>query len=108
MLSRLHRKAEALDQACLRAQGHPHDYALRQELLSALEWEPELKPDHARESIRSLFKQVHDQSAALANLVRSSSDAVGVAAARFMPNVRQSLAALMQVLASRHAEPRTS
>ena len=38
MLSRLHRKAEALDSACLRALGHPHDHAVRQELLSALEW----------------------------------------------------------------------
>jgi hypothetical protein len=108
LLSRLHRKAEALDQACLRAQGHPHDYALRQELLSALEWDASLRPDHARDTIRSLYKQVHDQSAALSNLVRSSSDAIGVAAARFIPNVRQSLAALMQVLATRQTQPLTS
>ena len=104
MLSRLHRKAEALDQACLRAQGHPHDYALRQELLSALEWDDSLQPNHARDAIRSLFEQVHDQSVALANLLRSSPEAV----AQVIPNVRQSLAALMQVLASRHTQPRPS
>ena len=102
MLSRLHRKAEALDQACLRAQGHPHDYALRQELLSALEWEASLRPDHAREAIRSVFKQVHDQSNALANVLRSSPDAVS----HVIPYMRQSLAALMQVLATRHTQPR--
>lgn len=102
MLSRLHRKAEALDQACLRAQGHPHDYAVRQELLSALEWEASLRPDHARDSIRNLFRQVHDQSIALANLLRSSPDTV----AHVIPNVRASLAALMQVLATRHTQPR--
>jgi hypothetical protein len=30
LLSRLYRKAEAVEQACLRAQGYPHDYAIRQ------------------------------------------------------------------------------
>jgi hypothetical protein len=102
MLSRLHRKAEALDQACLRAQGHPHDYALRQELLSALEWDTELQPNHARDSIRTLFKQVHDQSVALSKLLQSTPDAL----THVIPYMRQSLAALMQVLATRHVQPR--
>ena len=57
MLSRLHRKAEALDAACLRALGHPHDHAVRQELLSALEWDTSYRPEHARPQIRSLFKE---------------------------------------------------
>ena len=65
MLSRLHRKAETLDAACLRALGHPHDHAVRQELLSVLEWERSDDPDHAGPAIRSLFKDVRDHSAAL-------------------------------------------
>lgn len=37
-------KTEALDGDCLRALGHPHDHAIRQELLSALEWDDSLHP----------------------------------------------------------------
>jgi hypothetical protein len=108
LLSRLHRKAEALDQACLRAQGHPHDYAIQQELLSALEWEDTLEPDHARAVIRDLFKQVRDQSAALSTVVRSSPDAGDRAPhpiSHVIPNLRQNLAALMHALAARHSQP---
>ena len=71
LLSRLHRKAEALDAACLRALGHPHDHAVRQELLSALEWDASYHPEHARPQIRNLFKEVHDHSVVLSQHVQS-------------------------------------
>ena len=102
MLSRLHRKAEALDRACLRAQGHPHDDAIREELLSAQEWEDSLRPDHARPAIRETFSEVREQSAAVAVVLQTSPAAAPVAA---LPRLRRSLAALLQVLAARHAPP---
>jgi hypothetical protein len=109
LLSRLHRKAEALDQACLRAQGHPNDYAIRQELLSALEWEATLRPDHARPAIRETFEEVHEKATALSGVLRSSPVTADPAAAPispFLPGLRRSLAALMQVLATaRHGAP---
>lgn len=101
MLSRLHRKAEALDRACLRAQGHPDDYAVREELLSALEWEESLRPDHARPAIRERFGEVHQNSAVVAGALRTS-PATPVAA---LPGLRRSLAALLQALAARHHSP---
>jgi hypothetical protein len=102
MLSKLHRKAEALDSACLRALGHPHDHAVRQELLSALEWDTSYHPEHARPVIRSLFKEVHDHSANLSQHIRSDgshlvSDSIAA--------LRKSLGSLTHVLASRHKEP---
>jgi hypothetical protein len=48
---RFHGRAEALDDACLRAWGHPHDRAIRQELLSALEWD-DLRADVAEHEQR--------------------------------------------------------
>ena len=102
MLSRLHRKAEALDRACLRAQGHPHDDAVREELLSALEWEDSLRPDHARPAIRESFIEVHEQSTVLAVVLRTSPATPPVAS---LPGLRRSLAALLEVLAARHAPP---
>ena len=105
MLSRLHRKAETLDAACLRALGHPHDHAVRQELLSALEWETSLHPEHARPVIRDLFSQVHDHSTELAKRIQS---AAGASDAGFHPiahgieSLRHRLAALKHVLAARH------
>jgi hypothetical protein len=69
LLSRLHRRAEALDEACLRAWGHPHDHAIQQELLNALELDGSLHPEHARPIIRDLFKQVHDHSIDLSNRI---------------------------------------
>jgi hypothetical protein len=73
-LSKLHRRAEALDEACLRAWGHPHDHAIQQELLNALELDDSLHPEHARPLIRDLFKQVHDHSIDLSNRIRSGAD----------------------------------
>ena len=110
MLSRLHRRAEALDGACLRAWGHPRDHAVRQELLSALELDGSLHPEHARPLIRDLFKQVHDHSIDLSNRIRSGADNPDDAAHRIahgIQSLRRSLAALLQVLAARHSEPRT-
>ena len=104
MLSRLHRKAEALDAACLRAWGHPHDPAIRQELLDALEWDSSLHPEHARSLIRNLFKQVHDHSVSLSNRIRSGADnpdSVAHAISHGTQSLRQNLAMLMQVLAAR-------
>ena len=70
LLSRLHRKAEVLDWRA-RALGHPHDHAVRQELLSALEWDASYHPEHARPQIRTLFKEVYDHSANLSQHIQS-------------------------------------
>jgi hypothetical protein len=104
LLSRLHRKAEALDAACLRAWGHPHDPAIRQELLDALEWDSSLHPEHAHSLIRNLFKQVHDHSVSLSNRIRSGAgnpDSVAHVISHDTQSLRQNLAMLTQVLAAR-------
>jgi hypothetical protein len=82
LLSRLHRKAEALDGACLRALGHPHD--------------------DARSLIRSLFQQVHGHSADLSQHIQSG---VSHLASDSIATLRKSLGSLTHVLASRHKEP---
>ena len=110
LLSRLHRRAEALDGVCLRAWGHPHDYAIRQELLSALEWDHSLDPEHARPVIRDLFRQVHDRSVELSKRIRATADnpdGVVHAISDGAHTLRLSLAALIQVLKTRHGESRT-
>ena len=107
MLSRLHRRAEALDGACLRAWGHPHDHAIRQELLHALEWDASLRPEHARPVIRTLFEQVHDLSVDLSRRIRSSADnpdSVAHVIAQGTQSLRSTLTTLVQVLQARHAE----
>jgi hypothetical protein len=101
LLSRLHRKAEALDAACLRAMGHPHDHAIRQELLSALEWDRDDHPDHARPAIRSLFKEVHDHSANLSQHIQSGANHL---VTDCIASLRGSLGSLTHVLATRHKE----
>jgi hypothetical protein len=110
LLSKLYRRAEALDGACLRAWGHPNDYAIRQELLSALEWDSSFHPDHARALIRELFAQVHDQSAELARRIRSTadkSDRIADVVSHGVQGLRRSLASLIHALESRRAEPRS-
>jgi len=102
LLSRLHRKAEALDSACLRALGHPHDHAVRQELLSALEWDTSYHPEHARPVIRSLFKEVNDHSEGLSQHIQSDASHL---VSDSIASLRKSLGSLMHVLASRHKEP---
>jgi hypothetical protein len=102
LLSRLHRKAEALDSACLRALGHPHDHAVRQELLSALEWDASYHPEHARPQIRSLFKEVHDHSVVLSQHIQSGASHL---AADSIASLRRSLDSLTHVLATRHKAP---
>ncbi len=106
MLSKIHRRAEALDSICLRAWGHPQDYAVRQELLSALEWDHTLDPVHAHPVIRDLFRQVHDRSADLSKRIKAAahSDAVVHAIADGAHDLRQSLAALIQALRNRQSE----
>jgi hypothetical protein len=103
LLSRLYRKAEALDSACLRARGYPTDNSIREELLSALEWDKSLRPEHARASIRELFDQVHEISVALASRIRASADLS--AKAHITPSdveaLRRDLAALMRMLEAR-------
>jgi hypothetical protein len=108
LLSRLHRKAEALDGACLRAWGHPHDYAIREELLEALEWDSSIQPKHARPLIRELFAQVQSGSADLAIRLRSSSGgpAVDVILHHVQP-LRRSLTAFIHVLEARRTQVRT-
>jgi hypothetical protein len=108
LLSRLHRRAEALDSACLRAMGHPQDPAIRQELLSALEWDTSLHPDHARSAIRELFREVHDHSLDLAKRLHSAGDAASNgyhSIAQGIERLRKSLGALKHVLATRHETP---
>ena len=108
MLSRLHRKAETLDQACLRATGHPNDYAIRQELLSALEWDASLHPEHARPVIRNLFQEVYDHSTALLNRLRSADQSDGGLAPAIaeIHTLRERLAKLGQVLTAWKSESR--
>ena len=69
--------------------------------MSALEWEDSLRPDHARPAIRESFGEVREQSSELAVVLRTS-PTTPVAA---LPGLRRSLAALLQVLAARHAPP---
>ena len=107
LLSKLYRKAEALDGACLRAWGHPHDHAIREELLSALEWESSLRPEHARSQIRELFTQAHDRSADLAKRIQSGAVTLGGEAQpvpHSIERLRRSLAKLMHVLEAHRAE----
>ena len=103
MLSRLHRRAEALDGLCLQAWGHPTDYNVRQELLSALEWDRSDHPEHAHPVIRDLFRQVHDRSVELSKRIQSAThqDAMVNAVTHGVQDLRQELAALMQALANR-------
>lgn len=110
MLSRLHRRVEALDSACLRALGHPHDPAVRDELLSALEWEDSCDPQHARSIIRETFKSVVDHSMDLAHHLRPGAEAAADPVAPVVPRIeklRASLAKLAHVLATRHETPPT-
>jgi hypothetical protein len=109
LLSRLYRKAEALDGACLRAWGHPQDYAVRLELLEALEWDSSFHPEHARPLIRELFVQVHDGSINLAVRIRATADnvSIGQLIVQGVEPLRRSLAALMQVLEARKTGQRT-
>lgn len=111
MLSRLRRSAESLDMACLRALGHPHDHAIREELLDSLEWDASHHPHHARPLIRELFKHVHDHSTDLASRVRSNAaDPDGAVQLIIVgiPGLRLRLAALIQGLAARHDETHVS
>jgi hypothetical protein len=101
VLSRLHRRAEALDAACLRALGHPHDHAIRQELLSALEWDRVDHPDHARPAIRGLFKDVHDHSAVLSQHIQSGTSHL---VSDSIATLRKSLGSLTHILSARHDE----
>ena len=109
MLSRLHRRVEALDSACLRALGHPHDPAVRDELLSALEWEDSCDPAHAHSIIRDTFKTVLDHSMDLAHHLRpgaaeTAPDPVAPVVPR-IEKLRASLARMAHVLATRHEPP---
>ncbi len=104
LLSRLYRKVEALDGACLRAWGHPGDPAIRQELLSALEWDSSFHPVHAQPAIRELFVEVRDHSTDLAIRLRSDGNTPEGATRLIVQGVeglRRNLAALMRVLEAR-------
>lgn len=82
--------------------GHPHDHAVRQELLSALEWDRADYPDHARPAIRTLFKEVHDHSAVLSQHIQAGASHL---ASDSIARLRRSLGTLTHVLATRHKEP---
>ncbi|CAN5333335.1 hypothetical protein BH10PSE6_BH10PSE6_54660 [soil metagenome] len=106
MLSRLYRRAEELDGLCLRAQGYPHDYAIRQELLSALEWDDSFHPKHAHSLIRDLFDEVNDYSTKLSTRLRSDSDDAESPPLRIaeIHSLRQRLANLVQFLKARNTK----
>lgn len=108
MLSRLQRKAEALDRACLRAHGHPHDHSIQQELLSALEWDASLHPEHAHPIIRDLFKEVHDRSLDLWHRIQAAAGDSHRAELRMdeINSLRQRLEKLREVLEARHGKAR--
>jgi hypothetical protein len=91
-----------VEQACLRAQGYPHDYAIRQELLSALEWEASLHPEHARALIKDLFKEVQDGSTELLMRVERNNVQGAALPIAQIQTLRQRLAKLLHVLATRH------
>jgi hypothetical protein len=96
-----------LDGACLRAWGHPQDHAIREELLSALEWDSSLQLDHAP-VIRELFVEVHDQSVDLSMRIRATADSPDGAARLITQSVmglRQRLASLLKALEARRAQP---
>lgn len=105
MLTRLCNRAEALDEACLRVLGYPHDHEIQQELLSALEWDGLLHPEQASPRLRTLLQQVRDHSRELANHVRERGGERTTAAAHALSDsiqrLRQSLASLFEVLQSR-------
>ena len=105
MLSKLHRRTEALDAACLRALGHPNDDAIRHELLSALEWDRSLHPEHANHKIRDLFEQVHDHCMTLSNWLRAEVEGADSAPRRTaeIDHLRRRLADLAHVLEARKA-----
>jgi len=108
LLSKLYRKVEALDGACLRAWGHPQDHSVREELLSALEWDSSLRPDHAP-VIRELFVEVHDHSVDLSIRIRATADNPESAArliAHGVHGLRQRLAELIKALEGRRLQPR--
>jgi len=108
MLSRLQRKAEALDQACLRALGHPNDHSIQEELLSALEWDESLHPDHAHSMIRDLFKQIHDRSNDLWHRIQSAAENANHPDLRIdeINSLRERLEKLRAVLAARQEKDR--
>ena len=104
MLTRLHNRASTLDEACLRVLGYPHDHGIQQELLSALEWDGLLHPEHAPPPIRNVLQQVRDRSRELADHIRERPDDPASAAqsiAHGIQNLRQSLASLVKVMQSR-------
>ena len=103
MLSRLHRKTEALDAACLRALGHPSDHAVRHELLSALEWDATLHPEHAHHHLRDVYEQVQEQCLALSRRLRADLDGAASPPRRTaeIDHLRQRLADLSRVIEAR-------
>ena len=98
---------EALGDACLRAWGHPDDYAIRQEILSALESDDGLRSEHAGLLLRNQMKQVQGHTASLPNDIRSDADHRDAAASIYhgIQSLRRSLAALVLDLAARRREP---
>lgn len=101
MLTRLHNRASALDEACLRVLGYPHDHEIQQELLSALEWDGLLHPEHAPHRIRTLLQQVRDHSHELADRIRSGQGdpkSTAQLIVHSIQSLRQSLASLVKVI----------
>jgi hypothetical protein len=102
MLSRLYRNAQALDGACLRAWGFPSDHAIREELLSALEWDKSLQLDHVRPSIRLLYVQAQTQSMDLSDHLRSAAGNPNPFSPHLVVGLRETLRALMRLLEATH------
>jgi hypothetical protein len=106
--NRLRERAEALDDACLRAWGHPDDYAIRQEILSALEWDDGFRAEQAGLLLRRQMKQVQGHAAGLSDGIRPGADHRYVAAHALYHGIqsfRRSLVALVHDLAVGRREP---
>jgi hypothetical protein len=106
--NRFHERAEALDDACLRAWGHPDDYAIRQEILSALEWDDGFRAEQAGLLLRKQMKQVQGHAAVLSDGSRPGADHRDAAAHSLYQGIRsfrRSLVALVHDLAARRREP---
>jgi hypothetical protein len=99
--SKVLEKTEALDDECLRALGHPHDHAIRQELLSALEWDDSLRPAHVGSVLRDQLAQVQPRSADLSDGTPLGTSGPAAAAPSLYHGVQslcRGLAARLQVL----------
>jgi len=95
-------KTEALDGDCLRALGHPHDHAVRQELLSALEGDDSSHPAHVCPSLRHRLEPGQDACDLPKDIPSGTSgrDAEARSLCHVFRSLRQALTDGVQILAA--------